>query len=145
MSYNNFGRGNWAYRGRGRGRGFGSQTQPDAGPPRRDIMEGLKSSPLHGLAKPSIPAGKSEIKVEDLEFLGSYNWKTSPQPAIVVPGNLQNRHHRPCSLSLFQRFSMSVDRETVPVFRRARYRPQFRGPERLSFPGFATPAIVPLN
>lgn len=69
------GRGRWPY-------------APISLPSDRDIFEGLSDAPLCTLEKPGHGEAGKEIKIEDLEYIGSYNWITAPdgQPTIIVPG-----------------------------------------------------------
>ena len=57
-------------------------------PADRDILDGLLPSPIQTVAKPSASADADEIKVDDLKYIGSYNWVESQKPTIIVPGKL---------------------------------------------------------
>jgi hypothetical protein len=59
-------------------------------PADRDILEGLLPLHVSIVAKPSASANADEkkIKVQDLKYIGSYNWVESQKPTIIVPGKI---------------------------------------------------------
>ncbi|KAJ7162824.1 hypothetical protein C8R46DRAFT_1101622 [Mycena filopes] len=75
-------------RGRGRGMNRFSNSAPSVPlPPDRDIMEGLRPSPLQTLAIPTVDVGSKDVVIKDLESIGSYNWTKADSPTIIVPGS----------------------------------------------------------
>ncbi|KAF7290638.1 hypothetical protein MIND_01304000 [Mycena indigotica] len=91
-------------RGRGRGRGTGrgsvrwqpsqsveqstnaESTPPVALPADRDIMAGLRPTPVGTLPVPRAHAGNAAVVIADVKQLGSCNWTGADTPTIVVPG-----------------------------------------------------------
>ena len=57
-------------------------------PADRDILDGLLPSPIQTVTKPSASADDDEVKVNDLKYIGSYNWVEAQKPTIIVPGKL---------------------------------------------------------
>lgn len=81
------GRGNRGNRGGRGGRGGAHDTHTSSSD--RDILEGLSDAPLLTLQKPTRDSSGREIKIEDQQYIGSYNWVSSlDQPTIIVPGKL---------------------------------------------------------
>src|SRR5688572_5715543 len=93
--------------GRGRGRGRGGRSRGRGGrgsaPPsssalqattgrrrRKDIMDGLLPNPLESpnLLIPALDGDEEDIRIQDFEHIGSYNWLDRPKPTILVPGEL---------------------------------------------------------
>ncbi|KAF8194433.1 hypothetical protein K438DRAFT_1919159 [Mycena galopus ATCC 62051] len=73
---------------RGRGSGRFSNSAPQVPqPPERDIMEGLRSTPLQTLAIPTITSTAENVTIKGLESIGSYNWMNASSPTIMVPGS----------------------------------------------------------
>ncbi|KAG5642419.1 hypothetical protein DXG03_002821 [Asterophora parasitica] len=74
--------------GRGRARTLRSLsqrfTQHSALPSDRDILEGLSTTPLQTIVKPSSGCSE-EVKITDLQYVGSYNWLDEFSPTIIVP------------------------------------------------------------
>src|SRR6185369_6520110 len=71
------------YRSSPRGRGsFGPHRLPGD----RDVMEGLLQTTLQTIPKILSRPNDTEVKVNDLECIGSYNWTDSGSPTIIVPG-----------------------------------------------------------
>lgn len=54
----------------------------------RDILDGLNETPLSILEKPSQNSTEEDIKIRNLQYIGSYNWVNAAdgQPTIIVPG-----------------------------------------------------------
>ncbi|KAJ6538007.1 hypothetical protein B0H19DRAFT_1213651 [Mycena capillaripes] len=73
-------------RGRGSSR-FTNSAPSTPLPPDRDIMEGLRPTPLQNLVVPTIPASAKVVTITGLESIGSYNWTNAPSPTIIVPGS----------------------------------------------------------
>ena len=59
-------------------------------PAERDMFEGLVPSPIRSVARPrtSADTDENEIRVKDLEYIGSYNWVEAQKPTIIVPGKI---------------------------------------------------------
>ncbi|KAJ7149223.1 hypothetical protein C8R43DRAFT_1007511 [Mycena crocata] len=75
-------------RGRGRGSSRFSNSAPSTPlPPDRDIMEGLRPTPLKNLTVPTITSSAKNVAATDLESIGSYNWTKATSPTIIVPGS----------------------------------------------------------
>ncbi|KAI9065981.1 hypothetical protein FKP32DRAFT_1566831 [Trametes sanguinea] len=55
-------------------------------PPDRNIKDGLVSSSLRTLTKPS-GASEEIVKPQNLRYIGSYNWQDETTPTIIVPGS----------------------------------------------------------
>ncbi|THU82135.1 hypothetical protein K435DRAFT_831724 [Dendrothele bispora CBS 962.96] len=82
---------------RGRGRGYrGSSwsktsSRPSSNstesPADRNLHEGLKDTPVKTLAVPRIDSTDQEVKIKDVEYIGSYNWVKGTQPTMIVPGS----------------------------------------------------------
>ncbi len=70
---------------RGRGRGGARATVGDPTPNPRELTRGLATSPIQTLDKPRIVT-EEEIKVDEVAYLGSYNWIEAEKPTILVPG-----------------------------------------------------------
>jgi hypothetical protein len=60
-------------------------------------MEGLAPNAVRTIQKPSTDLARRDIKISDFEYIGSYNWITSPpnSPTIIVPGNILFKKIRP--------------------------------------------------
>ncbi|KAJ7119734.1 hypothetical protein C8R44DRAFT_672654 [Mycena epipterygia] len=75
----------------GRGRGgttrFSNSAPSTPLPPDRDILEGLRPTPLQTLAIPKTTSAAQNVTITDLESIGSYNWTKASSPTIVVPGS----------------------------------------------------------
>ncbi|KAF7982174.1 hypothetical protein HWV62_29949 [Athelia sp. TMB] len=52
----------------------------------RDLLEGLKFHVTRIIPKPPL-LDEGELKIKDLECIGSYNWLNTTQPTIIVPGS----------------------------------------------------------
>jgi hypothetical protein len=54
------------------------------------MFEGLVPSPIRSVARPrtSADTDENEIRVKDLEYIGSYNWVEAQKPTIIVPGKI---------------------------------------------------------
>jgi hypothetical protein len=59
-------------------------------PPDREIMEGLALNSVRTIQQLDIDLADRDIKINDFEYIGSYNWIKSPaeSPMIVVPGKI---------------------------------------------------------
>lgn len=90
-------------RGRGRGRGSfsnSSWSSPSL-PSDRNILEGLNVPILESLPIPADNLSDKGLLIDDVEYIGSYNWmKTStPQsPFILVPGRRSRYFFDPRSI-----------------------------------------------
>ncbi|KAF5340780.1 hypothetical protein D9611_007520 [Ephemerocybe angulata] len=79
------------YRG-GRGRGRPSSYVPrkdpaaETLPPDRDLYEGLHSTPLKSLQAEVADPADEDIRIEGLEYIGSYSWTACETPTVIVPG-----------------------------------------------------------
>lgn len=85
------GGGGWSSRGRGRPpsttyapRKDGSTTQEL--PPDRDILGGLHPKPLKTVQRQSAKPSDEEVKIRDMEYIGSYSWTGCETPTVIVPG-----------------------------------------------------------
>ncbi|KAJ7659860.1 hypothetical protein B0H17DRAFT_908066, partial [Mycena rosella] len=58
-------------------------------PPDRDLMEGLRPTPVRTLAIPSATSAAKDVTIANLETIGSYNWTkaTSPTIILILPGS----------------------------------------------------------
>lgn len=68
-----------------RGRGFRPGPSPRP-PPKPDFMRGLLPQTHRAIPIPSLPTVDAEVKISDLELIGSYDWVERPVPTIRVPG-----------------------------------------------------------
>ncbi|KAF8073568.1 hypothetical protein FPV67DRAFT_1478431 [Lyophyllum atratum] len=76
------------FRSRARGSYSSRNTAPPLGlAPDRHILEGLSETPLQTITKPPSGSSDAEVKVTDLQYVGSYNWLDKPTPTIIVPGS----------------------------------------------------------
>ena len=73
---------------------------------KRNPTSGLLKDVLETLSPPVLEGSERDIVPKDLVYIGSYNWVDSPNPTIIVPGQL-------ISLSVSPRFD---------AFRTSRYR-----------------------
>ncbi|KZT22819.1 hypothetical protein NEOLEDRAFT_1097007 [Neolentinus lepideus HHB14362 ss-1] len=100
------------YRSRGRGSGSypgrGSNRPAPASIPRRDYHEGLGTTALKVLNKPSTGASAQDVQITNLEYLASYNWVEAQKPTIIVPGAPREWIDRP--------LPFRVDRDTGLLF-----------------------------
>ena len=53
--------------------------------PKREIMDGLKTEPIHTFEKIDDP-DDLDVKIEDVQQHGSYSWLDAQEPTIAVPG-----------------------------------------------------------
>lgn len=53
---------------------------------RHNITSGLLRNVLETLSLPILEGSEEDIVLEDLLYIGSYNWVDSVRPTIVVPG-----------------------------------------------------------
>lgn len=51
--------------------------------PTSGLLEGV----LETLSPPILDGSEKDAVLEDLLYIGSYNWVDSPDPTIVVPGS----------------------------------------------------------
>ncbi len=70
-----------------RGGGGGSAGSNNQRAPKRQFHDGLDPTPLQTLQKPKDTAGE-DVKINDLTYIGSYNWANENQRTIVVPGEI---------------------------------------------------------
>ena len=47
---------------------------------------GLLKDVLETISPPILEGSEGDIVLDDLVYIGSYNWVDSPEPTIVVPG-----------------------------------------------------------
>lgn len=64
-----------------RGRGGPRTVAPND----HELTRGLATSPIQTLDKPRIVT-EEDIRVDDVVYLGSYNWIEADKPTILVPG-----------------------------------------------------------
>ncbi|KAA1472274.1 hypothetical protein DENSPDRAFT_850802 [Dentipellis sp. KUC8613] len=87
MSYYN----NRSYRGTriSSSASFRGQRRPSLVlPPDRNIHDGLiLSSPVETLSVPGVQPASSRTDIDNVEYVGSYNWTDDKQPTIIVPGS----------------------------------------------------------
>ena len=69
-----------------RGRGTSSFGAPRVLPGDRDIMQALSQTSLQTIARILPREHDPEVKVTDVEYIGSYNWTNRDTPTIIVPG-----------------------------------------------------------
>ena len=67
-------------------------TKNDSLPPDRDILEGLKSTAIQSVTKPSATRGVGSVEARDVKFVGSYNWVDAVKPTMIVPGKLSRSY-----------------------------------------------------
>ena len=58
----------------------------DSLPPDREISEGLQSTAIQNVTKPSTTRGAGSVEARDVKFIGSYNWVDAVKPTMIVPG-----------------------------------------------------------
>ena len=79
-------RGGFGYGVPYRGRASPFRSRPSrTNIPGRDILEGLVPMPQKTIYRDHY-IHSSDIVLEDLQYLGSYNWLEADEPSIVVPG-----------------------------------------------------------
>ncbi|KAJ6476110.1 hypothetical protein C8R45DRAFT_873376, partial [Mycena sanguinolenta] len=94
---------------RGRGSSRFSNSAPSAPlSSDRDIIEGLRPTPLQTISIPAIStAAKEPVAISGLESIGSYNWMNASSPTIMVPGsppewqNKQTPYQVPADTGMF--------------------------------------------
>ena len=69
-----------------RGRGTSSFGAPRVLPGDRDIMQALSQTSLQTIARILPRENDPEVKITDVEYIGSYNWTNHNTPTIIVPG-----------------------------------------------------------
>ncbi|KAJ6555034.1 hypothetical protein DFH09DRAFT_577992 [Mycena vulgaris] len=74
-------------RGRGGASRFSNSAPSTPLPPDRDIMDGLRPTPLQTLAIPTTTSATKDVVITALESIGSYNWVKASSPTIIVPGS----------------------------------------------------------
>ncbi|EPQ54880.1 hypothetical protein GLOTRDRAFT_77669 [Gloeophyllum trabeum ATCC 11539] len=85
------------YRQRGGRYPLRASNTPTSAPttPRRDYHEGLEATAVKVFSKPSAESFKEKIKIENLQYLASYNWVEAAKPTIIVPGSPPEWTDRP--------------------------------------------------
>ncbi len=53
---------------------------------KRDMFADLAQDALATIPLPQKETSGDEIVISDFAFIGSYNWKESEEPTIIVPG-----------------------------------------------------------
>ncbi|KAK7685792.1 hypothetical protein QCA50_011138 [Cerrena zonata] len=79
------GRGRGPTRGNVRGRGGFHSSQRENLPRDRKILGGLL--PIEDSLRVSTTADTDPVTIEDLHYIGSYNWMDKQKPTILVPGS----------------------------------------------------------